>query len=112
MHENYSCAKSAAWAVVTVAVVATCVRGQSGSLHLETGEQIYRTACVACHGADGKGTPKSIAGFEPPDSFPDFTRCDQTTAEMDSDWRAVIVHGGRLSRFLSDHAVIQRGAQR
>jgi mono/diheme cytochrome c family protein len=99
MHENYSCAKSAAWAVVTVAVVATCVRGQSGSLHLETGEQIYRTACVACHGADGKGTPKSIAGFEPPDSFPDFTRCDQTTAEMDSDWRAVIVHGGRYRGF-------------
>ena len=99
MDESYSCAKVAAWAVIAIAVSGTGARGQTPSLHLETGEQIYRTACVACHGADGKGTPKSVAGFEQPDSFPDFTRCDQTTAEMDSDWRAVIVHGGRYRGF-------------
>jgi cytochrome c553 len=72
---------------------------ETGPLKLDTGEHIYKTACVACHGPDGKGTPKSIAGFEAPDSFPDFTRCDQTTAELDNDYRAVIVHGGQYRGF-------------
>ncbi len=61
---------------------------------LEIGEQIYKTGCVACHGADGKGTAKTIRGFEAPDTFPDFTRCDQTTAEPDTTWKAIITHGG------------------
>jgi cytochrome c553 len=72
---------------------------ETGSLQLDTGEHIYKTACVACHGPDGKGMPKSIAAFDPPDSFPDFTRCDQTTAELDNDYRAVIVHGGQYRGF-------------
>jgi cytochrome c553 len=80
---------------VTVGVLCA----ENGSLRLDTGEHIYKTACVACHGQDGKGTPQSIAGFEQPDSFPDFTRCDQTTAELDNDYRAVIVHGGRYRGF-------------
>jgi cytochrome c553 len=82
-----------------VSVTAGVLFGEAGSLQLDTGEHIYKTACVACHGPDGKGTPKSIAGFEPPDSFPDFTRCDQTTAELDNDYRAVIVHGGQYRGF-------------
>jgi mono/diheme cytochrome c family protein len=72
---------------------------QAGPQHLDSGEQIYRAACVACHGSDGKGTPKAIAGFELPDTFPDFSRCDQTTAELDNDYRAVIVHGVRYRGF-------------
>jgi cytochrome c553 len=82
-----------------VLVTAGVLFGEVRSLQLDTGEHIYKTACVACHGPDGKGTPKSIAGFEPPDSFPDFTRCDQTTAELDNDYRAVIVHGGQYRGF-------------
>ena len=70
-----------------------------GLLRLDTGEHIYKTACVACHGSDGKGMPESIAAFKQPDSFPDFTRCDQTTAELDNDYRAVIVNGGRYRGF-------------
>jgi mono/diheme cytochrome c family protein len=61
---------------------------------LESGEQIYKAACVACHGPNGQGTPKSIAGFEPPRTFPDFTRCDQTTPEADLAWKTVITRGG------------------
>src|ERR1700730_3514811 len=60
----------------------------------ETGEQFYKPACVACHGPDGTGTAQSISGFEPPRTFPDFTRCDQTTPEDNLAWKSVIVHGG------------------
>jgi len=66
---------------------------------LQSGEQIYKSACVACHGSDGKGTPPSISGFEPPRTFPDFTRCDQTTPEPNSAWKAVITHGGPTRGF-------------
>jgi mono/diheme cytochrome c family protein len=61
---------------------------------VKNGERIYKSGCVACHGKDGKGTPTSISAFKQPDSFPDFTRCDQTTAEVNTAYRAVIVHGG------------------
>jgi len=91
-------AGATAWVMCT----ATTLRAQSGiypGLQLETGKQIYEAACTACHGSDGKGTPESTAGFMKPDSFPDFTRCDQTTPEMDTDWKAVIVHGGNYRGF-------------
>jgi mono/diheme cytochrome c family protein len=65
----------------------------------ESGEQIYKSACVACHGPDGKGMPTSIAGFEQPRTFPDFTRCDQTTPEPNPAWKAVIVQGGPTRGF-------------
>jgi mono/diheme cytochrome c family protein len=58
------------------------------------GEAIYRTACTSCHGPDGRGMSKAIAGFEQPRTFPDFTRCDQTTPEVNSAYKDVIVHGG------------------
>ena len=73
--------------------------GQTAGLRLDSGEAIFKTACIACHGADGKGTPETVSGFEKPDSFPDFTRCDQTTAEDNSAWRAVITYGGRYRGF-------------
>jgi mono/diheme cytochrome c family protein len=63
------------------------------------GKQIYDSACVACHGSDGRGAPKAISGFTPPDTFPDFTRCDQTTAEVDAAYKAVIEHGGPTRGF-------------
>jgi hypothetical protein len=34
-----------------------------------------------------------------PDTFPDFTRCDQTTPEANSAWKDVIVHGGPARGF-------------
>jgi Cytochrome C oxidase, cbb3-type, subunit III len=68
-------------------------------IHLDTGEHIYHSACMACHGADGTGTPQVIAGFERPGTFPDFTRCDQTTAEPNTAWKDVILHGGAARGF-------------
>lgn len=66
----------------------------SPRLQLKTGGEIYSAACVACHGPDGKGMPNTTVGFEKPKTFPDFTQCDQTTPELNKDWKATIRDGG------------------
>ena len=60
----------------------------------KNGKVVYQGGCIACHGEDGKGADEKITEFKRPDTFPDFSRCDQTTPEPDSAWKAVIVHGG------------------
>jgi hypothetical protein len=92
----------AALIVLLISATVSMLLGQvsnKSSLRLESGEQIYKAACVACHGSDGKGTPKAISGFEPPRTFPDFTQCDQTTPEDNPAWRAVITQGGPTRGF-------------
>jgi mono/diheme cytochrome c family protein len=59
-----------------------------------TGEEIYRTACVTCHGPDGQGSPRTVVGFDVP--LPDFSDCAFATAEADVDWQAVAHEGGRI----------------
>jgi hypothetical protein len=63
------------------------------------GEEIYRADCQACHGPSGKGMPPEVRGFKEPSTFPDFTRCDQTTSELNNDYRAVITNGGPYRGF-------------
>jgi mono/diheme cytochrome c family protein len=72
---------------------------ENGGLKLSSGEQTYRSACIACHGPAGKGTPQEIRGFKEPSTFPDFTRCDQTTSELNNDYRAVVTNGGPYRGF-------------
>ena len=67
--------------------------------NLSSGEQIYKSACIACHGPEGKGMPHEIRAFQQPSTFPDFTRCDQTTSELNNDYRAVITNGGPYRGF-------------
>ena len=85
-------------AVVVALFLPASVHGQYLTYTFKTdignGERIYKSGCVACHGANGKGAPETISAFERPDTFPDFTRCDQTTAEVNTAYKAVIVHGG------------------
>lgn len=81
-------------AAVLLLLPAPVIVGQSSRDGLETGEQIYKSACITCHGAEGTGAPVSHTVFERPSTFPDFTRCDQTTPEPDVAWKAVITNGG------------------
>jgi hypothetical protein len=68
-------------------------------LGLHTGREIYDAACAACHGSHGEGTPTAVAGFDQPDTFPHFNKCDETTPEYTRDWKAVILHGGAARGF-------------
>ena len=61
---------------------------------LRAGIDIYRAACVSCHGPTGTGMPKTTVGFDAPATFPDFTQCDQTTPEENTAWKSIIRDGG------------------
>lgn len=65
-----------------------------------TGEDIYRSACITCHGPDGKGSPRTVVGFDV--DLPDFTDCAFASAEADLDWYSV-VHEGSPIRGLGHH---------
>jgi mono/diheme cytochrome c family protein len=73
--------------------------GDRSSNRREAGQKLFRSACAACHGADGRGTSQDVAGFTRPRTFPDFTACDQTTPEPNINWQDVITHGGRARGF-------------
>lgn len=75
------------------------VYSQSRLRELDTGKEIFEAACVACHGHDGRGTPQSVTGFEPPETFPDFTDCSATAREADADWSSIIHNGGPVKGF-------------
>ena len=59
--------------------------------------QLYESACAACHGADGRGQPMAVRGFDT--DPPDFTDCSLTTPEADLDWYSVIHRGGPVRAF-------------
>jgi mono/diheme cytochrome c family protein len=65
-----------------------------------TGKDVYEAACLACHGLDGKGSPRATVGFAV--ALPDFTDCAFATAESDQDWHPVVHEGGRI-RGLDHH---------
>jgi mono/diheme cytochrome c family protein len=81
----------------------------------DEGQQLYRSACAACHGSDGRGQPRAIVGFDTP--LPDFTDCAFATPEPDADWIAVVHSGGPVRAFdrrmpafadaLSEHQIQQ-----
>lgn len=54
-------------------------------------QEIYRSWCAQCHGADGKGqVPNPTVKTTPMD----FTSCSLSTPEADADWAMVILRGG------------------
>jgi mono/diheme cytochrome c family protein len=68
-------------------------------LDLHGGKAIYTAACAACHGTRGEGTPQAMAGFDPPQSFPHFNKCNETTPEFTRDYKASIRDGGPARGF-------------
>ncbi len=70
--------------------------GASGPGTALPGEELYREACAACHGYDGRGADQSVLGFDSP---PDFTDCNFATREPDADWLAVAHQGGPVRGF-------------
>ena len=57
-----------------------------------TAEEVYRAACATCHAPDGRGSPRTVLGFDAP--LPDFSDCRFATGEPDPDWFAVVHEGG------------------
>ena len=66
----------------------------SFSANEKDGAVLYKQGCAACHGNDGRGAPQTLTEFKRPETFPDFSRCDQTTAETDATYKDVITNGG------------------
>jgi hypothetical protein len=64
---------------------------------LDTGEKVYRSACAACHGPDGRGAPQATVGFDVP--IPDFTDCSFNSREPSADWFAIGHDGGPVRSF-------------
>lgn len=76
----------------------------SAQLHLlhvapTRGEQVWRAACAACHGANGAGRTVEEVVFEEP--LPSFRDCEFAPREPDADWFG-IVHDGGPNRAFSD----------
>lgn len=84
---------SIAWAVALWLVWAPL----AGHAQTRAGDEVYRTACVSCHGPDGRGQPTTTVGFEV--ALPDFTDCGFATPEAGADWHAIVEHGGPIRRF-------------
>ena len=71
----------------------------SGGSSAAAGREVFRRGCITCHGPDGRGTPRSTLGFEPPSTFPDFTGGKATAREPNHDWKAIITDGGPARGF-------------
>jgi mono/diheme cytochrome c family protein len=67
------------------------------ALVLDSGESVYRAACAACHGPDGRGTSQALVGFAVP--LPDFTDCSFTSREVAADWAVIAHEGGPVRAF-------------
>lgn len=65
----------------------------------KAGKLVWDGGCIACHGSTGDGAPMTHTEFKRPDTWPYFTKCDQTTPEPNSEWKDVILYGGRARGF-------------
>jgi mono/diheme cytochrome c family protein len=90
---------AALWLCVPAAVLFAQQLRHTSPPNVDAGKKIFKSACVACHGADGRGAPQEVAGFDRPRTFPDFTICSQTTAESNIIWKDIILHGGPTRGF-------------
>jgi len=95
-------ARAASLATLGALCLASPVGAQDAAGHAvaqraRSGEELYRAACAACHGADGKGTTQALVGFDVP--LPDFSDCNFASREPDTDWLAIAHQGGPARGF-------------
>jgi hypothetical protein len=87
----------AAGAGVLLLLLATGIPAHARTASLDSGEAVYRAACAACHGPDGRGAPQSEVGFDVP--LPDFGDCSFASREPSADWFAISHDGGPARAF-------------
>ncbi len=75
-------AVAAGLAVSFSGVAAFATHGGAG--HVDTGKAVYETTCVACHGANGKGTVPGV---------PDFNKSKSPLVKADEELFANIKNG-------------------
>ena len=68
-------------------------------LGARSGREIFVAACSACHGESADGAPEAQTLFTPPDTFPHFSHCDETTPEVTLDYTAIVRDGGGARGF-------------
>jgi mono/diheme cytochrome c family protein len=83
--------------LLLLSALSTSLAASWQQTHDEDGQRLYRAACAACHGLDGRGQPRTIVGFDTP--IPDFTVCAFATPEPDADWVAIVHQGGPVRAF-------------
>ena len=83
--------------VLLLVVAGGLPAGAQSVAALDTGEEVYRSACAACHGSDGRGAPQTAVGFDVP--VPDFTDCSFNSREPAADWFAIGHDGGPVRAF-------------
>lgn len=76
----------------------TPARAQQATTPARSGQQVYETICITCHGPDGKAGVN--LDLEKIIELPDFSDCSFASREPDSDWLAV-AHGGGQARGFS-----------
>jgi mono/diheme cytochrome c family protein len=86
-------------AILTAQQPTPSQQASTKGMKLDTGEEIFKAACIGCHGPNGVGQPQTILGFEPPPAFPDFTDCLGSARERRSDWSAILHEGGPIRAF-------------
>jgi mono/diheme cytochrome c family protein len=91
---------AAAWLVLLSGIWRlACAADLPRQLNIHGGKAIYEAACAACHGTHGEGAPQAMAGFDKPESFPHFNKCEETTPEFARDYKATIRDGGPARGF-------------
>jgi mono/diheme cytochrome c family protein len=83
--------------LITAGTGRTTVSARQAAGGERSGRDLYRTSCAACHGADGRGAPQAIVGFETP--LPDFSDCSFASREPDADWFSIVHAGGPTRAF-------------
>ena len=82
---------------VLAAIASVHLQAQQPPAAERAGADLYRAACAACHGTDGRGALPSLVGFDT--ALPDFTNCSFASREPAADWFAIAHDGGPVRAF-------------